>query len=64
MTIINSWIKFSWDRGETIATFGEARIVKKLNGWIEVRGGSLEDRRAARDWCSLFLHEAVFECAA
>ena len=51
------WLK--QHEGETMATFGNARLVKKLNGRFELRGGSPDDRRAAREWCSLFLHEAV-----
>ena len=48
------------DEGETIAVFGDARLVKKLDGKIELIGGSRGDRAAAREWCSLFLHEAAF----
>ena len=52
------------DEGETIAVFGAARLVKKLDGKLELRGGSPDDRSAAKEWCSLFLHEAaVAECA-
>ena len=54
---------FARDEGATIAVFGDARLVKKLNGKIELFGGSPEDRRAAREWCSLFMHEAAFACA-
>ena len=54
---------FARDEGETIAVFGDARLVKKLSGKIELLGGSPEDRRAAREWCSLFLHEAAIACA-
>ena len=52
-----SW--FKRDEAETLARFGEARLVKKLDGKTELRGGTLDDRRTAREWCSLFLHEAV-----
>ncbi len=45
--------------GELIAGFGEARLVKCLDGRIKLLGGSPEDRAAAREWCSLFLHEAI-----
>jgi hypothetical protein len=34
------------DEGEIIALFGEARLVKFLNGKYELRGGSKEDRLA------------------
>ena len=51
------------DEGETIAVFGDARLVKKLSGKLELLGGSPDDRRAAREWCSMFLHEAAVACA-
>ena len=47
------------DYGETLATFGSARLVKHLSGKIELLGGSPADRAEAREWCSLFMHEAV-----
>jgi len=46
--------------GETIAVFGGARLVKTLDGKLELRGGMDADRIEAKQWCSLFLHEAVF----
>lgn len=49
---------------ETLAKFGNARLVKQSDGKIELIGGSRDDRANAREWCSLFLHEAVFACAA
>jgi hypothetical protein len=48
---------------ETLATFGTARLVKYLSGKIELVGGSPADRLAAKEWCSLFMHEAVFACS-
>ena len=50
---------FTRDEGETLAVFGAARLVKYLDGKIELRGGSPDDRRAAREWCSMLLHEAA-----
>ena len=44
---------------QLIASFGEAQLVKKLNGSLELRGGSCDDRTSAREWISLFCHEAV-----
>ena len=44
------------EEGETIATFGDARLVKTLDGKIQLLGGTDADRAAAREWCSLFLH--------
>ena len=47
------------DEGEVIAEFGEAQLVKLLTGKLELRGGSREDRLAAKEWVSLFMHDAV-----
>jgi hypothetical protein len=45
--------------GEVIAHFGSAKLVKRLDCRFELRGGSAEDHLAAREWISLFMHEAV-----
>ena len=45
---------------ELVATFGQAKLVKQKNGRFELRGGLPDDRFEAREWASLFLHEAVF----
>jgi hypothetical protein len=47
------------DEGEVVASWGEARLIKYLDGRVELKGGSKEDRLAAREWISLFWHEAV-----
>ena len=47
------------DEGEVIATWGQARLIKYLDGKVELKGGSKEDRLAAHEWISLFWHEAV-----
>ena len=46
-------------RGELIAGWGEAELVRHLDGRYELRGGTPEDRQAAREWISMFLHEAA-----
>jgi hypothetical protein len=43
---------------ETVASFGDARIVKTLDGRLELRGGSPEDQQAARAWGRQFLSRA------
>jgi hypothetical protein len=45
---------------KTIARFGAARLVRKLDGRHELIGGTPDDRSAAREWCSLFAPEIVF----
>lgn len=47
------------ERTEIIAIFGEAQLVRTLDLGYELRGGSREDRLSAREWISMFLHEAV-----
>ncbi len=61
---LNRLAWFTRDEGETIAVFGNARLVKKLDGKIELLGGTQDDRRAAREWCSMFMHEAAVACAS
>jgi len=47
------------DEGEVIATWGGAKLVKHWDGKLELKGGSKEDWAEAREWLSLFWHEAV-----
>ena len=47
------------DEGEVVAAWGEAQLIRYLDGKTELRGGSKEDRLAAHEWISLFWHEAV-----
>ena len=46
-------------RGELIASWGEAELVRHLDGRYELRGGMPEDRQAAGEWISMFLPEAA-----
>ena len=45
------------EQGEVIASFGQARLVKHLDGKYELRGGSKQDRLAAKEWIALFCHD-------
>ena len=47
------------DEGELVASWGQARLIKYLDGRVELRGGSAQDRAEAREWLSMFWHEAV-----
>jgi hypothetical protein len=47
------------DEGEVMASWGEARLIKYLDGKLVLKGGSKEDRIAAREWISKFLDDAV-----
>ncbi|MEO5802924.1 MAG: hypothetical protein ABIR24_05300 [Verrucomicrobiota bacterium] len=48
---MNSWT--------IVATFGSAQLVVNQNGEVELRGGSKVEQISAREWISLFMHEAV-----
>jgi hypothetical protein len=47
------------DEGEVMASWGEARLIKHLDGKLVLKGGSKEDRVAAREWISMFLNDVV-----
>jgi len=47
------------DEGEVIASWGEAKLVKHLDGKLELKGGSKEEHGEAKEWLSLFWHEAL-----
>ena len=51
--------EFKKSEGEVIATWGDARLIKTLDGKYELVGGSKEDLAAAREWISIFLPDAV-----
>ena len=62
VTIPGMKLKFfppSKDEGEVVASWGEAQLIKYLDGKTELRGGSDHDWAEAREWMSLFWHEAV-----
>jgi hypothetical protein len=42
-----------------ITTFGEATLVGLRDGSVELRGGKPDERTTAKEWISLFMHEAV-----
>jgi hypothetical protein len=53
-------IKLPFEKNEVvIARFGQATLVKTGNGRTEIRGGSPCDHTVAREWISLFMHDAV-----
>ena len=48
------------DEGRVVASFGDADLIRHDNGRWELRGGSPADQAEAREYCSLFQHEATF----
>ncbi len=53
---------FSRER-RIVASFGAANLIRCGDGHWELRGGPPEDHAAAREWCSMFQHEATFPSA-
>jgi hypothetical protein len=47
------------DEDEVMASWGEAQLIKYLEGKLVLKGGSKEDRIEAREWISMFLNDAV-----
>ena len=52
------FLKFG-NTGRTIQSFGQARLVRHVNGQHELIGGTRSDFIAAKEWISLFGHEIV-----
>jgi len=50
---------FFKDEGEVVAVWGGAKLIKHLDGKVELKGGSEEERGEAREWLSMSWHEAV-----
>ena len=42
-----------------MASWGEARLIKYLDGKLALKGGTKEDRLSAHEWISLFWHQAA-----
>lgn len=50
-------IEFLRPQEELIAAFGQAQLVRKLDGKVELKGGTVEDRQKAKEWMSMFWHQ-------
>ena len=53
-------LEFLRPQEELIATFGQAQLVRTLDGKSELRGGTAEDRQKAKEWISMFWQRAVW----
>ena len=47
-----------------VARFGRARLLSRADGRVELRGGSTSDHTEAKEWVSLFMHDAVLRIVA
>jgi hypothetical protein len=46
-------------REKLITNFGHAKLIRLPDGTTELRGGQAHDLTTAKEWISLFMHEAV-----
>ena len=44
---------------QLITTFGNARLVRLADGSTQLRGARAQEQTTAKEWISLFMHEAV-----
>lgn len=42
-----------------VARFGRAKLLSRADGRVELHGGTASDHTEAREWISLFMHDAV-----
>ncbi len=57
---LKNYVSSSNEReAEVIAFFGNAKLVRTIDFKYELRGGSQDDRISAREWISLFFHDAA-----
>jgi len=47
-----------------VARFGRAKLLSRADGHLELRGGSSSDHTDAKEWVSLFMHDAVLRIVA
>ena len=47
------------DRNQAIMQFGQAQLVRNPAGNLELQGATAEEQTAAKEYISLFMHEAV-----
>jgi hypothetical protein len=45
---------------EIIASFGQVRLIRKLDGRHELKGGTLIERETAKEWCREYAPFVVF----
>jgi hypothetical protein len=42
-----------------VARFGRAKLLSRADGRVELHGGTAADLTEAKEWISLFMHDAV-----
>jgi hypothetical protein len=47
------------NRNEVVATFGQAQLIRTLNGECQLKGGTEPHRLKAKEWVAMFVPEAL-----
>jgi hypothetical protein len=47
------------DEGEVVAAWGQAQLIRYLDGKTELRGGTEQDQAEAKEWMSILCCEAI-----
>jgi len=47
-----------------VARFGRAKLLSCADGRVELRGGTASGRTDAKEWISLFMHDAILSPAS
>ena len=50
----NRMLEYLRAQEEVVAAFGQAQLVRSLDGKLELRGGTPEERQQAQEWVSKF----------
>jgi len=51
------------NRSYTVMLFGQAKLIQTPEGKLKLKGATRDERTEAKEFISLFMHEAVLSCA-
>ena len=51
------------NRRHTVMLFGQAKLIQTAEGKLKLKGATRDERTEAKEFISLFMHDAVLSCA-
>ena len=51
------------NRSYTVMLFGQAKLIQTPEGKLRLKGATRDERTEAKEFISLFMHDAVLSCA-
>ena len=51
------------NRSYTVMLFGQAKLIQTAEGKLKLKGATRDERTEAKEFISLFMHDAVLSCA-